>query len=221
MNGDLKAMWTAVDVEAAAGRATTELVARASRAGLIDVAVAVVDSPVGSLLIAGTPKGLVRVAFPEEGPEVVMAELAEMLSPRVLEAPSGLDPVRRELDEYFEGRRRRFDLDLDWTLAPGGFSRRVLRYTARIPFGSVSTYGQMARRAGSPRAARAAGNALHDNPIPIVVPCHRVVPSSGGVGKYGGSEWRKRFLLELEGAVVPVPPNAGRSGHGARGPRLR
>jgi methylated-DNA-[protein]-cysteine S-methyltransferase len=112
------------------------------------------------------------------------------------------DPVRRELDAYFEGRRRTFRSAIDWSLASGRFSRRVLEETARIPFGSVSTYGDVAGRAGSPRAARAAGNALHDNPVPIVVPCHRVVPSSGGIGKYGGNEWRKAYLLRLEGALA-------------------
>jgi methylated-DNA-[protein]-cysteine S-methyltransferase len=190
------------DVEAASLRAARLLVDRATDARLVDVAVATVGSPVGDLLVAATPRGLVRVAYPEEPFDVILEELAETLSPRVLEDPRTLDPVRRELDEYFDGRRTAFDLRLDWTLAPEGFSRRVLRETARIPFGSVSTYGQMAKRAGSPRAARAAGNALHDNPIPIVVPCHRVVPASGGVGQYGGSEWRKEFLLRLEGAIA-------------------
>ncbi len=195
-------------VEAAARDATRALVLRAADEGLVDVAVAVVGSPLGELLLAATPRGLVRVAYPDERPDLILDELAETLSPRVLEAPAALDGVRRELDQYFEGHRTGFDLDIDWTLAPGGFSRRVLRQTARIPFGSVSTYGEVAKRAGSPRAARAAGNALHDNPIPIVVPCHRVVPSSGGIGKYGGSEWRKEFLLRLEGAVGSGRPGA-------------
>jgi methylated-DNA-[protein]-cysteine S-methyltransferase len=113
------------------------------------------------------------------------------------------ESVRRQLDDYFEGRRRGFRTSVDWALVPQGLFRRVLEETARIPFGSVSTYGDVAKRAGSPRAARAAGNALHDNPVPIVVPCHRVVPSSGGIGKYGGEEWRKAFLLKLEGATGP------------------
>jgi methylated-DNA-[protein]-cysteine S-methyltransferase len=189
------------DVDAAALLAARVVVDRAFEAGLVDVAVATVDSPVGDLLVAGTPRGLVRLAYPDERRDLILEELAESLSPRVLEDARTLDPVRRELEEYFEGRRTTFDLRIDWSLAPEGFSRRVLRETARIPFGSVSTYGQMARLAGSPRAARAAGNALHENPIPIVVPCHRVVPASGGIGKYGGSEWRKAFLLRLEGAI--------------------
>lgn len=191
----------AADLEGASRHAVEQLLERARRERLEDVAVATVDSPVGALLVAATPRGLVRVAYPEERPDLVLEELALDLSPRVLEDPRALDPVRRELDEYFQGRRRRFEARIDWTLAPQGFSRMVLEVTARIPYGSVSTYGEMARRAGSPRAARAAGNALHDNPVPIVVPCHRVVPSSGGIGKYGGSEWRKEWLLRLEGAL--------------------
>ncbi len=190
------------DVDDASRRAARAVIEAARHEGLEDVAVATVDSPVGALLVATTRRGLVRLAFPEERPDLILEELAETLSPRVLEDSAALDPVRRQLEEYFEGRRDRFEIGVDWTLAPGGFSRKVLVATARIPFGSVSTYGDMAKRAGSPRAARAAGNALHDNPIPIVVPCHRVVPSSGGIGKYGGSEWRKEFLLRLEGALA-------------------
>jgi len=189
------------DVESASRRSAQAVVEAARRSGLEDVAVATVDSPVGALLVAGTRRGLVRVAYPDEAPDLVLEELAEVLSPRILEDVRPLEDVRRELEQYFDGRRNGFDLRLDWTMAPTGFSRKVLEVTARIPFGSVSTYGQVAKRAGSPRAVRAAGNALHDNPIPIVVPCHRVVPSTGGIGKYGGSEWRKEFLLRLEGAL--------------------
>jgi methylated-DNA-[protein]-cysteine S-methyltransferase len=167
------------------------------------VSVAVLDSPVGRLLVAVTPRGLARVAFPEERPDLVMEELSMSLSPKVLEDPRALEPIRRQLEEYFEGHRQRFETRVDWALAPRGFSRRVLEATARIPYGSVSTYVEMAKRAGSPRAARAAGNALHVNPVPIVVPCHRVVPSGGGIGRYGGSEWRKEWLLRLEGALAP------------------
>lgn len=190
------------DVEDASRRATERLIERARRERLEDVAVATVDSPVGTLLIAATRRGLVRVAFPEERPDLVVQELAEDLSPRVLEDPRALERVRRQLEEYFEGRRHRFDTRIDWSLTPSGFSRKVLEATGRIPYGSVATYGEMAKRAGSPRAARAAGNALHDNPVPIVVPCHRVVPAGGGIGKYGGEEWRKKLLLRLEGALA-------------------
>jgi len=190
------------DVEDASRRAAELVGVHAARAGLIDVAYATVDTPVGALILATTRTGLVRLAFPEEGLDHVLEDLAASLSPRVLENPRMTDPVRRELDAYFDGRRRTFRAAIDWSLASGRFSRRVLEETARIPFGSVSTYGDVAGRAGSPRAARAAGNALHDNPVPIVVPCHRVVPSSGGIGKYGGNEWRKAYLLRLEGALA-------------------
>jgi methylated-DNA-[protein]-cysteine S-methyltransferase len=189
------------ELEAASRRAADAAVARARRAGLVDVGYATVDSPLGRLLVASTRHGLVRVAFAEESIDDVLEELAGTLSPRVLESPAMTDPARRELDAYFDGRARRFRTRIDWSLCSPGFFRRVLEATARIPFGAVSTYGTVAKIAGSPRAARAAGNALHDNPVPIVVPCHRVVPSSGGVGKYGGQEWRKEFLLRLEGAL--------------------
>ncbi len=187
------------EVEEASSRAAVRLLERAKRARLEDVAYAEVDSPTGRLLLAATSEGLVRVGFPEEPLDHVLQELADAISPRVLEDPKALERVRRQLDEYFEGRRRTFATALDWRLAPAGFGRKVLEQTARIPYGAVSTYGEVARRAGSARAARAAGNALHENPIPIVVPCHRVVPATGGIGKYGGSEWRKEYLLRLEG----------------------
>jgi methylated-DNA-[protein]-cysteine S-methyltransferase len=189
------------DVEDASRRAAERLVERAGRRGLVDVAYATVGSPIGTLLLATTRTGLIRLAYPEEPFENVLVEVADAISPRVLEVPRMTDPVRRELDAYFDGRVRRFRSAVDWSLTAEGFSRRVLEETARIPFGSVSTYRDVAGRAGSPRAARAAGNALHDNPVPIVVPCHRVVPSGGGIGRYGGNEWRKAFLLRLEGAV--------------------
>jgi len=186
----------AVDVDAAAAAAALTTVAAADRAGLVDVAVSTVDSPVGDLFVAVTPQGLVRLAF---DPDRVLDELAERISPRVVEAPARLDPVRRELDEYFAGRRRAFDLTVDWSLT-SGFRRRVLEATARIPTGSVTTYGALARKVGKPTAARAVGGAVGSNPVAIVVPCHRVVPASGGVGNYGGGPERKAFLLHLEGA---------------------
>jgi methylated-DNA-[protein]-cysteine S-methyltransferase len=188
--------------EEASRRAAASTLAVARRRGLVDVGYTIVDSPVGRLLLASTPAGLARLEFLDGDPDDVLEELAETLSPRVLEDPKRTDPARRQLEAYFEGRVHRFRTALDWSLAREGFSRRVLETTAAIPFGSVSTYGDVAKRAGSPRAARAAGNALHDNPIPIVVPCHRVVPSGGGVGKYGGQEWRKEYLLRLEGALA-------------------
>ena len=183
-----------------AATAAAVFLARAERAGLVDVAYATFDSPIGALLVAGTKQGVVRITFGENYPiDKVLLELAEDVSPRMLEAPARLDAVRRELEEYFEGRRTKFDVSLDWRLSHG-FGRRVLRHTARIPYGAVSTYKSMAAAAGSPRGARAAGNALGQNPIPIVVPCHRVLHSGGGLGGYGGGLDRKEFLLKLEGA---------------------
>jgi methylated-DNA-[protein]-cysteine S-methyltransferase len=188
------------DVEETSRRAAAGVAGRARTRGLLDVAYTTIDSPIGGLLVLVTRRGLVRVAFPEEPRDHVLEDVAEAISPRVLEDPKGTERIRRELDDYFEGHLRRFRTPIDWGLAHPGFSLRVLEATARIPFGSVSTYGDVALRAGSPRAARAAGNALHDNPVPIVVPCHRVVPTGGGIGRYGGQEWRKEFLLRLEGA---------------------
>jgi methylated-DNA-[protein]-cysteine S-methyltransferase len=167
-------------------------------AGLLDVAYASHDSPLGRLLLASTPKGLVRVAYIDfEDESQVLDQLAERVSPRVLSAPRRLDDVRRELEEYFVGTRRAFDVPLDWQLLKG-FGRRVLGATARIPYGSVSTYKGVATGAGSPNAFRAAGNALGSNPMPIVLPCHRVLHSGGGLGGYTGGLDRKRTLLALE-----------------------
>jgi methylated-DNA-[protein]-cysteine S-methyltransferase len=189
---------TAEAAEAAARRVAE----RAAAEGLADVVYGWADSPFGPLLVAATPRGLVRLAYEHEQHEHVLEELAESISSRVLEAPGRLDEVRRELEEYFVGRRHRFEVPVDWTLITEGFPRRVLRATARVPYGGVTTYGDVARRAGSPRAARAAGNALGSNPIPIVVPCHRVIRSGGELGGYGGGgPERKAFLLRLEGAV--------------------
>jgi methylated-DNA-[protein]-cysteine S-methyltransferase len=198
---ELSVEWTS-DLDAASRRAAEAVAARARRSGLVDVGYANVDSPVGSLLVATTRDGLVRLEFVDGPLDHVLDELAADLSPRVLESAVMTDSVRRELDAYFDGRLTGFRTRIDWSLVSPGFFRRVLEATARIPFGAVSTYGSVAKIAGSPRAARAAGNALHDNPVPIVVPCHRVVPSGGGIGKYGGQEWRKAFLLRLEGAIA-------------------
>jgi methylated-DNA-[protein]-cysteine S-methyltransferase len=187
------------DVGAAAARAAERAVASARALGLTDIAYAFEPSPVGELLVAVTPRGLIRLAYnAEEEADTVLDELARRVSPRVVEAPAALDEVRRELDEYFAGRRKAFDMPVDWRLHDG-FGRRVLRATARIPFGEVLTYGQIAAKAGSPRGSRAAGNALGSNRIPIVVPCHRVVRSGGKIGGYTGGIERKEYLLELEG----------------------
>jgi methylated-DNA-[protein]-cysteine S-methyltransferase len=171
----------------------------------VDVSYAPIDSPFGTLHAATTERGLVRLAFPEETLEALLERLERKLSPRVVASPGSLDRVQRELDEYFAGRRRSFDLDLDWALITP-FARRVLKMTAAIPYGGYLSYAEVAAEAGSPRGARAAGNALGSNPIPIVIPCHRVLHSGGGIGGYGGGLDRKRYLLELEqGALAPSP----------------
>jgi methylated-DNA-[protein]-cysteine S-methyltransferase len=169
-----------------------------------DVHYALVDSPIGTLVAAATPRGLATLSYEDQhgGADAVLDLLAAKLSPRMLEAPARLDEVRRELDEYFAGRRDRFDLPIDWTLT-SPFARRVLKATAAIPFGKVSTYGAMAAQAGNPKASRAAGRALGSNPIPIVVPCHRVVGASGQLTGYTGGLHRKVALLEIEGVVLP------------------
>ena len=178
------------------------LAERSAAEGLLDVAYATVDSPLGRLVVAATPRGLVRLAYTASRDEsAVLEDLAGKLSPRILEAPERLDDARRELDEYFEGRRVEFDLPIDWSLTRG-FSGKVLRHTARIGFGKTSTYAEIASRAGSPRAVRAAGNALGSNPLPVVVPCHRVLRTGGALGGYTGGVERKEFLLRLEGVLA-------------------
>jgi methylated-DNA-[protein]-cysteine S-methyltransferase len=177
-----------------------DLVRRAGDAGLIDVAYAEADSPLGPLTVIVTRRGLVRLSYPGEGLDQQLAEIAERISPRILAAPERTDTVRRQLDDYFAGRRRGFELPIDWRLVRG-FAGAVLRATARIPFGSTSSYRAVAADAGSPNAYRAAGNALGSNPIPIVVPCHRVLHAGGGLGGYTGGLERKRYLLELEGVL--------------------
>ena len=177
--------------------ALRRLTERAEKEGLVDVAYAQVDSPLGPLTVAATSRGLVRLAYPDRPLDEVLGLLAEAVSPRVLEAPARLDPIRRELDEYFQGRRRRFETRIDWALT-AGFFRRVLQATARIGYGQVRTYTEVAERAGNAKAVRAAGNGLGSNPIPVVVPCHRVVRTGGGLGGYTGGLERKQFLLGLE-----------------------
>jgi methylated-DNA-[protein]-cysteine S-methyltransferase len=183
-----------------AARVAARVAAQAAEQGLADVAYATTDTPFGQLLLAMTPRGLVRVAFPSERHDDVLADLAARLSPRILEAPAQLDEVRRELDEYFERERREFDLPLDWRLSRG-FRSKVLHNIARIPYGETATYAEMAAEAGSPTAYRAAGSACGSNPIPLVVPCHRVVATGGGLGGYGGGVELKEYLLRFEGAL--------------------
>jgi methylated-DNA-[protein]-cysteine S-methyltransferase len=184
--------------EAAARR----LAERADREGLAAVAYAKVDTPLGTGMVAATSRGLLRVMLPNDAPERVLEQISTQVTPRVLELPARLDRERRELDEYFHGRRESFDLDLDWGLTPAGFYRKVLRAAARrLPFGVTASYGEVAAWAGSPRAYRAAGTALAANPIPIVVPCHRVLRAGGELGQYGGGPEMKEWLLRLEGAI--------------------
>jgi len=174
---------------------------RAAAEGLLDVAYTRADSPFGTLLLATTPVGLVRVGLPNQDDEVLLEELAAKVSPRVLEAAAPLDEARRELDRYFDGKLERFDLPLDWSLT-GGFQAKVQRQISRIPYGQTRTYTEMAKRAGNERAVRAAGTACGRNPLPVVVPCHRVLRSSGGLGGYGGGLPMKEALLALERSVA-------------------
>jgi methylated-DNA-[protein]-cysteine S-methyltransferase len=185
--------------------AAAAVAAAAAEQGLLDVAIGETDSPVGELLLAVTPKGLAYIGFEEEERDELLARLARELSPRVLEHPAATDEVRRQLDEYFEGRRTRFEVTLDRRLIRG-IARDVLSTTAKVPFGRTTTYGAVAQRIGRPRASRAVGNALGSNPIPIVIPCHRVLRAGGDVGGYAGGPERKRSLLRLEGALSQGPP---------------
>jgi methylated-DNA-[protein]-cysteine S-methyltransferase len=169
-----------------------------------DVVYATLDGPLGAMLAASTARGLACLAYLDVrgGEDGVLERLAAELSPRIVRAPARLDDVRRELDEYFAGARRDFGLALDLRLMRP-FARKVLRATARIPFGATSTYGEVAARAGSPGGARAAGGALGSNPIAIVVPCHRVLARDGTLHGYTGGLHRKEHLLGLEGALAP------------------
>jgi len=178
---------------------------RAERVGLVDISYGEMDSPVGPLVIAVTERGLVQLSYSDRYTEA-LPDLARLLSPRIMRRPHRTDGVRRELDEYFDGRRRSFDMHLDWALIRG-FRRQVLEVTAAIPFGQFLTYSEVAGRAGNPRASRAAGNALGSNPMPIVIPCHRVLRTGGGLGGYTGGIHRKVQLLRLEG----VEPGQGPS----------
>ena len=186
--------------ETANARLHARLAEAASRDGLLDVAYREVDTPVGSLLLAATEQGLVRVAYQVQDHDRVLASLAEVVSPRILRAPARLDEVARELEEYFGGQRRRFDVPLDFRLAHG-FRRSVLAHLPDIAYGQTESYAQVATAAGSPRAVRAVGTACALNPLPVVVPCHRVIRSDGSPGQYAGGAAAKETLLQLEGAA--------------------
>jgi methylated-DNA-[protein]-cysteine S-methyltransferase len=196
---DLKRLSPARDAAAASLRAATTLADRAVAEGLVDVALATMDSPIGELLVAVTPKGLVAIAFDDD--DRVVARLAREVSPRVIEAAAPTDEARHELDEYFRGERQRFDLHLDRRLI-GPFAWKVLRATNRVGFGELATYGDIATRIERPHAARAVGRALGSNPIPIVLPCHRIVGANGSLTGYAGGVSRKETLLRLEGSLL-------------------
>jgi methylated-DNA-[protein]-cysteine S-methyltransferase len=175
--------------------------AAAAAEGLLDVAYDVLDdTPVGSLLVSVSEQGLCRVQFDPE-PEAELERLARSFGPRILRSPKAVDRVRRELDEYFAGRRRAFDLELDLRAAPE-FHRRVLAELSRVEYGHTTTYGTLAAQVGAPKAARAVGTVMNRNPVPIVLPCHRVVGASGSLTGYGGGLERKEWLLRLEGALL-------------------
>ena len=171
--------------------------AAAAATGLLDVAYDLAETPVGELLVAATPRGLCRISFRGEAD---VERLAELFGVRVLRSPRPLDGTRRQLDEYFEGRRTDFDLELD--LDVPDFYRQVLGELARVPYGETTTYGTLAKRVDRPAAARAVGTVMNRNPIPIVLPCHRVVGANGSLVGYGGGLDRKRQLLTLEGALT-------------------
>ncbi len=196
---DLKRLATGHDARAAELAAGLSVLA--GRRGLLDVAVAELGSPLGRLLVAVTARGLLRVAFEEEDRDHVLAQIAREISPRILESAGATDEARRELEQFFAAERTRFALKLDRRLIHG-IARDVLRATSRIPYGRLSTYGTVARQIGRPTASRAVGRALGANPIPIVIPCHRVIGASGSLTGYAGGLERKVALLELEGAVL-------------------
>lgn len=199
LEDDLRGSAPPADPEAATAlslRAASAAVA----AGVVPITYALTPSPLGDLMIAGSRHGIVRIAYTRFTPaDDTLALIADRISPAIVETPAGFDAARRELDEYFHGRRTEFDLPIDLSLVRGAFGRRVLQETNRIPFGGAASYGEIAARAGSPRAVRAAGNALGANPIPIVIPCHRVLRTGGALGGYTGGLDKKRYLLALEG----------------------
>jgi methylated-DNA-[protein]-cysteine S-methyltransferase len=186
--------------EEAGFRLHARLIAAAERDGILDVAYRTIDTPVGTLLLAATEQGLLRIAYAREDHDAVLARLAEVVSPRILTAPARLDSVARQVEEYFAGRRRVFDLPLDFRLSKG-FRRNVLAHLPEIAYGRTESYAEVAAAAGSPKAVRAVGTACATNPLPVVVPCHRVVRSDGSFGGYVGGPEAKQMLLTLEAAA--------------------
>jgi methylated-DNA-[protein]-cysteine S-methyltransferase len=206
MTNELRTMVTVDEATNRARGADDALRGAAQRAGLIDVAVGTMGSPVGELLVAVTRMGVACIAYDDQDRDQLLDRFARELSPRVLRSSRPTDEARRQLQEYFAGERRAFELRLDRRLM-GSFARKVLDVTARVPFGQVSTYGRVATEIERPHAARAVGAALGSNPIPIVVPCHRIVGASGKLTGYAGGLHRKEFLLHLEGepSLFPSP----------------
>lgn len=201
------------DLKHLASRAETERRSRAAAGtipdlaaadGSLDVALGTLDSPIGELLVAVTARGLAAVSFEDAGGyrEQLLARIAREISPRILASPKATDAWRRELEEYFAAERTRFELRVDRRLLHG-IALDVLRQTSKIPYGELSTYGTIAAKIGQPKAARAVGRALGSNPIPIVIPCHRVIGASGKLTGYAGGLDRKVTLLELEGVLAP------------------
>lgn len=176
--------------------------------GLLDVVYRTLETPIGRLTIAATPAGVVRLALPGMSPDAVLDDLAGTISPRILHAPAPLDPVVRQIDEYFAGTRRTFEVQLDMSLSRG-FRRAVLEELRLVPYGHTASYAELAAEAGNPRAVRAAGSACATNPIPIIIPCHRIIRSDGSLGNYGGGVPTKVALLRLEGAIHDEPELPG------------
>jgi methylated-DNA-[protein]-cysteine S-methyltransferase len=181
-------------------RLRDRLAGDARREGVLDVAYRTLDTPAGELLLATTEQGLVKVAYAVQDHQAVLQQLADLVSPRVLNAPGRLDEAARQIDAYFSGRRKQFELPLDWRLSKG-FRREVLAHLPEIGYGRTESYAQVAVAAGSPRAVRAVGTACATNPLPLIVPCHRVVRSDGTPGRYAGGAEAKRLLLDLEAAA--------------------
>jgi methylated-DNA-[protein]-cysteine S-methyltransferase len=186
--------------EEAVAAAAKRFALHAEQEGLAEVVYATADSPFGEITLAATERGLVRLNLPRYRQDDFLALLSKEISPAIIESPKRLDPVRRQIDEYFEGTRKSFGVELDWRLIHG-FQERVLRATYEIPWGNTLSYGEIAAKAGNPRAHRAAGTALGRNPIPLIVPCHRITRAGGVPGNYGGGPEMKRALLELEGSL--------------------
>jgi methylated-DNA-[protein]-cysteine S-methyltransferase len=179
------------------GRRHDQLAASADSEGVLDIAYRTIDSPVGSLLLAATPDGLVRVAFECEGHDAVLDNLATVISPRILRTTRRLDDSARQLDDYLDGRRTQFELTLDLRLV-SGFRRTVLTHLREIRYGTTASYATLAKVAGNPTAVRAAASACSHNPLPLVIPCHRIVKSDGSIGKYLGGVAAKQSLLTME-----------------------